>query len=117
VTVDITVILRPEGLSEWKIPMRPVGTEPHDLLACSTVAQNYATAYPQQKMQVNYNILVLCKFKKFLSNVANKDIYLLGMLGHFSEYLSISQSNLTILWISTSKITMLVIKWDWQKLT
>jgi len=77
--------------------MRPLGAETHDLLACSTAPQNYTTAYPQQQMQVNANLLVLYEFNKFLSNVANRDIYLLGMLGHFFEYLSISLPNLTVL--------------------
>jgi len=87
-----------------------LGTEPHDLAACSTVPQNYATAYPQQQVQFNANLLVLYEFTKFLSNVANRDIYLLGMLGYFFEYLSVSHPNLTILRIHTSKISMLVIQ-------
>jgi hypothetical protein len=37
--VDLTATMRPEGLSQWKIPVTPSGIEPATFSACSAVPQ------------------------------------------------------------------------------
>ena len=39
--VDSRATVRPEGLCQWKIPMRPSGNRTLDLPACSAVSQPY----------------------------------------------------------------------------
>ena len=45
--VDLRATVRPEGLSQWKVPMTPYGNRTRDLLACSAVRLSHSKVHQQ----------------------------------------------------------------------